>query len=117
MASINKTPHGTWKVLVRRLVWPPQIKTFRLKREGEYWARETEDAIKRGAYSAKTQELSGKFTVSDALDRYERDVSPTKRASTRDRESVRIKQLRRFFGRYGIAAITPKWWPVIGICG
>lgn len=108
MASVNRTAYGTWKVLVRCQGWPPQIKTFRLKRDAEDWARETEDAIKRGVYSTKTQELSGKFTLSDALDRYERTVSPTKRASTQDRESVRIKQVRSFFGRYGIAAVTPE---------
>ena len=45
MATIVKTPSGTWKALIRKTGFPTTIKTFRLKRDAEDWARRTEDEI------------------------------------------------------------------------
>ena len=43
MATIARTASGTWKAVVRRQGWPQAIKTFRLKRDAEDWARGVED--------------------------------------------------------------------------
>ncbi len=43
-------------------------------------------------------------TVADALDRYEREVVPLKKASTQAREGARIREVKAFFGQYSLAA-------------
>jgi hypothetical protein len=50
MATITKTPSGTWKAIVRKRGWPTQAKTFRLKRDAEDWGRRTEDEMVRGCW-------------------------------------------------------------------
>ena len=50
MATIVKTPAGTWKAVVRKTGWPTNAKTFRTKRDAEDWARRTEDEMVRGVY-------------------------------------------------------------------
>lgn len=48
MATIVKTPSGTWKAVIRKTGFPTTIKTFRLKKDAEDWARRTEDEMVRG---------------------------------------------------------------------
>ncbi len=43
MATIVKTPAGTWKAVIRKTGWPTNAKTFRTKRDAEDWSRRTED--------------------------------------------------------------------------
>ena len=50
MATITKTPSGTWKALIRRVGWPTAAKTFRTKRDAEDWSRRTEDEMVRGVF-------------------------------------------------------------------
>lgn len=90
MATITKTKSGPWKGLIRR--------------DPEDWARTTEDEIIRGIYVPRHD--SEKLTISNALDRYRKDVSPTKQASTQDREKSRIKQLKGALGNYTLAIST-----------
>ena len=45
MATLVKTPSGTWKALIRKTGWPTVAKTFRTKRDAEDWARRTEDEM------------------------------------------------------------------------
>jgi hypothetical protein len=50
MATIVKTPAGTWKAVIRKTGWPTNAKTFRTKRDAEDWSRRTEDEMVRGVY-------------------------------------------------------------------
>ena len=50
MPTIVKTPSSTWKAVVRKTGFPASIKTFRLKRDAEDWARRTEDEMVRGLF-------------------------------------------------------------------
>ena len=43
MATIVKTPAGTWKAVIRKTGWPTNAKTFRTKRDAEVWSRRAED--------------------------------------------------------------------------
>lgn len=43
MATLVKTPSGTWKAVVRKTGFPTATKNFRTKRDAENWARRTED--------------------------------------------------------------------------
>ncbi|CAJ3815835.1 phage integrase family protein [Burkholderia pseudomallei] len=105
MAALTKTPSGTWKATIRRVGWPTVAKTFRTKRDAEDWARRTEDEMVRGVFIQRAP--SEKTTVADALDRYEREIVPTKKASTQRREGARIRELKEHFGKYSLAAVTP----------
>jgi integrase len=105
MATFVKTPSGTWKALIRRQGWPATIKTFRTKRDAEDWARRTEDEMVRGVYIRRT--THERTTIADALDRYEREVVPLKKASTQAREGARIREVKAFFGKYSLAAVSP----------
>ncbi len=49
---------------------------------------------------------SEKLIISNALDRYRQDVSPTKQASTQDREKSRIKQLKSSLGKLHLSHIN-----------
>lgn len=50
MATIVKTPSGKWKAVIRKLGWPTQCKTFRLKRDATDWARRVEDQMVRDQF-------------------------------------------------------------------
>ena len=80
MATITQTKSATWKAIIRRKGWPPAIKTFRLKKDAENWARLKEDEILRGIHIPNSG--SENILVSDALDRYLKEVTPTKKPTT-----------------------------------
>jgi integrase len=105
MATFVKTPSGTWKAMVRLQGWPPAIKTFRLKDDARKWATNTEDDMIRGVYIKQTSRT--RFTVADAIDRYLREVTPTKKESTQGPEIRRAAIMRTAFGKYSMATLTP----------
>lgn len=103
MASITKTPTGTWKAYVRKKGFPTQIKTFRLKRDAEDWARRVEDEIVRGVYVVRSG--AEKTTLNAALKRYLSEISPGKKTGVR-RETVFANALAGELGAYSLAGIT-----------
>jgi integrase len=105
MATIVKTDAGSWKALIRKQGWPTTVKTFRTKRDAEDWSRRTEDEMVRGVYIERSS--SERLTLASALDRYLREVTPTKKASTQDGERKKAKVLRDALGAYSLAALTP----------
>ncbi len=104
MATIVKTPSGTWKAVIRKIGWPTTAKTFRTKRDAEDWARRTEDEMVRGVYLSRAP--SEKLTVSAALKRYMEEVSATKKATTQRSEKFTRSHLEAFFGKYSMAAVS-----------
>ncbi|HDR9092007.1 site-specific integrase [Burkholderia vietnamiensis] len=104
MATIVKTPSGTWKAVIRKIGWPTTAKTFRTKRDAEDWARRTEDEMVRGVYLSRAP--SEKLTVSAALKRYTEEVSVTKKATTQRSEKFTRNHLEAFFGKYSMAAVS-----------
>lgn len=106
MATIVKTPSGTWKALIRKAGWPTTAKTFRTKRDAEDWARRTEDEMVRGMYIQRGP--SERMTIEDALKRYLKEVTPTKRPLTQLSELQHSKPLIEHLGKYSLAALTPE---------
>ncbi|WP_237173554.1 site-specific integrase [Paracandidimonas lactea] len=104
MATIVKTPSGTWKAVIRKTGWPTASKTFRTKRDAEDWARRTEDEMVRGVYIQRAP--GERMTVEAALKRYLREVTPTKRESTRISEHKKAQPLLRHLGKYSLAALS-----------
>ena len=105
MATVTKTPSKTWKAVIRKRGWPTTIKTFRTKRDASDWARRTEDDMVRGVFIDRSD--SDRLLVKRALDRYLREVSPTKRATTAEAERKRSKPLIATLGDYSLSAVTP----------
>lgn len=91
MATIAKRG-DRWQARVRRTGYPEQSDTFRTKAAAERWARDIEGRMDSGGYAATHAEAK-RFTLADALDRYEREVTPRKRG--RDRELKRITAWRQ----------------------
>ena len=105
MATIVKTPSEHWKALVRLQGWPSASKTFRLKRDAEDWARQTEGEFRKGLFIDRADSV--KMSIRDALERYKTEILPTKRESTAKNERLRLAQLQIVFGKYTLAALTP----------
>jgi len=106
MATLVKTPSGTWKAVIRKTGFPTSAKTFRIKRDAEDWARRTEDEMVRGVYIQRGS--AERMTVSDALIRYLAEVSPSKRPSSAASDIRRSKSLIQHLGKYSLAALTPE---------
>lgn len=105
MPTIVKTPSATWKAVIRMTGFPTSIKTFRLKKDAEDWARRVEDEMVRGLFVQRGP--SERLTFEKAMARYLADVTPTKRPETQSREIKRAPPLVKFFGKYSLAGITP----------
>jgi len=106
MATLVKTPSGTWKAVIRKVGFPTATKTFRTKRDAEDWSRRTEDEMVRGVYIQRAP--SERMTVADALKRYLAEVSPTKRPSSAASDARHSKPLIQHLGKYSLAALTPE---------
>ncbi len=106
MATLVKTPSGTWKAVVRKSGFPTTAKTFRTKRDAEDWARSTEDEMVRGVYIKRAP--AERMTVADALKRYLAEVSPTKRPASAASDARHSKQLTQHLGKYSLIALTPE---------
>ena len=92
--------------MVRKTGWPPAIKTFRLRRDADDWARRTEDEMVRGVYIDRAP--AERLTLKAAMLRYLREVSPTKSPGTARREEGFSKPLLKALGDYSLAAINPE---------
>jgi hypothetical protein len=98
MSTIVRTDSGSWKAVIRKSEWPTNSKTFRLKRDAEDWARGTEDEMVRGVDIRRS--TADRTTVADAVDRYLREVPPTKEETTQEAEVRRAQTLKKYLGKY-----------------
>lgn len=104
MATLVKTPSGTWKAVIRKTGWPTCSKTFRTKRDAEDWSRRTEDEMVRGVFIQRSS--SERLTLESALKRYLTEVSPTKAAKTHKSEKATAQILISRLGKYSLAALS-----------
>ena len=95
IATLVKTKSGNWKALIRLKGWPSVAKTFRIKRDAEDWARTTEDEMRRKIYIRRSG--SEETTISDALDRYLKEVTPTKKHLYPERRYRPSKSIKTSF--------------------
>lgn len=91
MATIRKL-RGRWQAQVRRRGLKPRCKSFDSKSDAEKWARDLEAQVDRFGAAPDTR-LLDVTTLGDLLERYQREVSPTKRGAVQ--EIQRIDVLRR----------------------
>ena len=107
MASIEKRSHQnktTYRVKVRLKGYPVQTATFSRKTDATKWAAHTESAIREGRHF-KTAEAK-KHTLADLINRYIKDVLPTKPKQIKD-QGHQLKWWSEKAGNYLLADITP----------
>jgi integrase len=94
MATIRqKAPHQ-WHVQIRRRGWPTQTRTFRTKKDAEFWARDIESGMDKGRFMDRSP--ADRTTLADLLRRYRADVSELRPGiESRKAECARIARLLR----------------------
>lgn len=92
----------SYHVQVRKRGYPVQTKTFSKSADAERWATIIESEMERGVFVSRTEAEA--TLVSDVLDRYEKEVLPTKRGEQSDKS--RVKTLKEAFGDYRLASLT-----------
>jgi integrase len=104
MASIRQRS-GRWQARVIRKGFQPETKTFNSRDEALKWSRAMEAEMDRGVFVSIRE--AERTTLADLLDRYAKEVSPSKRSH--DSEKALLKKLATFsIGRLSLANLTPK---------
>ncbi len=88
MATIRKL-RGRWQAQVRRRGMKPRCKSFDSKLEAEKWARDLEAQVDRFGAAPDTRILES-TTLGELLERYQREVSPTKRGSVQEIQRIDV---------------------------
>ena len=88
MATIEKRGKF-WRVKIRRQGAPAQTRTFDNKTVAQQWARSIETELDSGIVIDRRP--AERTTLAEVLERYRRDVTPTKRGA-RD-ENLRLKAM------------------------
>jgi integrase len=102
MPTIRKKGDRQWHVQIRKAGYPVQTKTFTTRSDAEKWGTIIESEMERGVFVSRT-EAEG-TSLSDIIDRYRREVLPSKRGAASDES--RLKTLEANFGVYRLASIT-----------
>ena len=92
MASYKKRS-GNWQAIIRRKGFPPITRTFDTKKDAETWAAKIESDMALGKFIAPEEREADRTTLSEALDRYEREISAKKKSH--EKEKVYIRQWKR----------------------
>jgi integrase len=102
MASIREKGPYQFHVQIRKKGYPATTRTFLSRDEAEDWATVIESEMIRGIFQSTAE--AEKTTLCTALERYEREVLPTKKGRQPDKS--RIKTLKQWLGSLKLAAIT-----------
>ena len=88
MASIRKLPSGKWNVRVTRKGFPFQTKSFINRTDADRWARTIEGEMDRGVFVCRSEAEA--TTLAQALERYKREVTPTKKGASREADRIGV---------------------------
>lgn len=103
MASIRQRA-GKWQARVTRKGYPQEVKSFNNRTDALRWARELELAMDRGSYHGAGE--ADRLPLRDLMDRYLRQVTPTKRGATD--EAIRLRALQRSrLASFTLETLTP----------
>jgi hypothetical protein len=106
MANIEKRASGgtnSYRVKVRLKGHPVQSATFERLTDAKKWAQATESAIRENRHFKTTE--AKRHTVADLIDRYVRDVLPTKKSAVG--QSQQLARWKAEIGSYTLADVTP----------
>lgn len=96
--------HKRYRVQIKLKSFPAQNATFERKTDAKEWAKRTESAMKEGRHF-KTME-SKKHTVGEMIDRYKKNVLPTK-GSHQPNQKIQLDYWKERIGYYTLADCTP----------
>lgn len=88
MAAFRKRGPYQWEAQIRRRGFPAQSKTFNTKVEAEAWAQMIESEMSRGVWLSRSEAEA--TTLHEALDRYEKEITPGKKSAAGERSFLRI---------------------------
>ncbi|MCA8229198.1 tyrosine-type recombinase/integrase [Burkholderia vietnamiensis] len=104
MGTIQRRPNGRYTAKVRKSGFPAQSRTFFTRADAQRWITETEAAMSRACFVDTATARS--LLLRDALHRYEREITPTKRGH--ESEAIRLRALARdALASYSLANLTP----------
>src|SRR6266478_8687205 len=102
MATIEKRGQF-WRVKIRRAGLMAQTKTFDNRTHAQQWARSVESDLDKGI--VVDRRTAQRLSLAEVLERYRREVTPTKRGSLD--ENLRLKAMaQRPFARIKMSALT-----------
>ena len=87
MATFRKRS-GSRQAIVKKKGFGQIARTFNTKGEAEAWAKVAESELVRGVFVSRAE--AENTSLSDALDRYEREVTPLKKGITQELSRIRI---------------------------
>lgn len=79
-----------WQAHIRRRGYPAQVRTFDTKVAAERWAYTVESEIARGVFVSRAE--SEETTLTEALERYGREISSKKKTASRERYTIKSWQ-------------------------
>jgi integrase len=94
-----------WQVRVRKKGYPLQVKTFVKKAQAQAWARQIETEMDRGIWQDRGE--AERTTVNDLLDRYAREILPTKRGDA-GKVMPYIRALKAALGEKSLATLSSR---------
>jgi integrase len=93
----------SYRARVRLKGYPPQVATFSRKTDAKKWIQDTESAIREGRYFKSAE--AKKHTFGEMIDRYVRDVIPT-RGKGREKQTALVIWWKGELGTYTLADVT-----------
>lgn len=103
MATIFKRENGTYQVKIRKKGHKPLSKNFDKKAQAQAWAREVEAALDSKTFVDFRK--AEKSLVTDLLDTYEEEITPTKKSQRTERAA--IANLKKGFEHRVLASVQP----------
>lgn len=87
MASIKELTSGKWQARIRVKGIADESKSFATLRDAKAWTKITESEILRGVYMRQT--VAQRMSLAEALVKYEKEVTPSKRGADQERYRIR----------------------------
>ena len=79
---------GAWEASIEKKGFPRISRTFDTKSEAEIWAATVESEIGRGVFVSRKE--AENTTLSEALDRYEREITSSKKGHRREKTRISV---------------------------
>jgi len=102
---VNSNGQTVYRVQVRLKGAPPERATFERKTDAKKWAQQKEADIRAGRHFKNAE--AKRHTAAEMIDRYIRDVLPTKGAWCLRAQRFQLKWWKERLGDYVLADVTP----------
>ena len=104
-ARTGRDGKTTYRVMVRLKGHPPETGTFERKTDAKIWAAKIESAVREGRHFKDSE--AKRHTLADLIDRYRKDVLPTKKTSTQGPQRIQLAWWYKKIGDKTLAECTP----------